>query len=171
MVKQHGFTLVELLVSITLMAVIGVAINTIFITTLKSANKADIMKEIKQNGEYASTVMEQMIRNAQTIQDVGGLGVCTSAGLSGSSIRILNSDDHTSTFQLSAGQISSTGGMLTNNLKTSATNLIFTCSKIGNAPPTVTFSFTISQLGTPAKAEEKATMNFRTTVSLRSYSN
>lgn len=62
--KKNGFTLVELLVVIGILAVFGTMLLTIFTRTLKGSNKSQLITEIKQNGQSALELMDKTIRNA-----------------------------------------------------------------------------------------------------------
>ena len=165
--KQKGFTLVELLVAIGILGVVGGIATIILFTTLRSASKSDIMREVKQNGDYAISVMERMIRNATGVES-------TCLG-SGTSLTINNPDGRTTTFSLGGtsniqiASVSALGtGFLTNE-KVAATGLNFTCSRTPGKPDVVSINFTLSQPGTPTRPEERALINFQTTVSLRTY--
>lgn len=158
--RQTGFTLIELLVAIGIMVTVGALASGLFFTILKQSSKTNILTEVKQNGDYAISVMERMIRNAA--------GVESSCPGSGNSLIIRNPDGETTQFSLSGTQIASTGGMLTGN-KVSASNLSFTCTRTLGKPDIVSISFTLSQPGTPTRPEERALMDFQTTVSLRTY--
>ena len=68
--NQQGFTLIELLVVVAIMAVIAGITSDLFVSILKGANKANVMNEIKQNGNYVLDVMERNIRNAKTITKI-----------------------------------------------------------------------------------------------------
>ncbi|TSC53513.1 MAG: Uncharacterized protein LiPW16_370 [Microgenomates group bacterium LiPW_16] len=136
-VKQQGFSLVELLVAIGILGIVGSIATVILFTTLQSASKSDILREVKQNGDYAISVMERMVRNATTVEvgcPVGG------GTLTGTSLRIKNPDERTTTFRAEASEsvtkIASTGGMLTNN-KVSASNLSFICTRTPGKPDVV----------------------------------
>jgi len=167
--KTAGFTLVEVLVVILSFGILAVAGSSLFISILKGAAKAEIEKEIKQNGDYAINVMERMIRNAREIVN------CSS-----SSIRIKNPDGGYTTFNCrvndQVASIASNSAFLTGKNVTldsngeancSSGNLTFSCTS-GN-PPTVGISFTLYQKGSSVRPEEKAQAKFETTVSLRTY--
>lgn len=62
--KKNGFTLVEVLVVISILSVVGVIILTIFTRVLKANNKAQILAGIKQNGQAVLENMDKTIRNS-----------------------------------------------------------------------------------------------------------
>lgn len=66
-VNSRGFTLIELLVVMSIMTVIGVIGLDIFSSVLRGSNKANVVNEVKENGQQALDVMERYIRNAQTV--------------------------------------------------------------------------------------------------------
>lgn len=70
---QKGFTLVEMLVVITLLAVFGVLILTIFTRTLRGGNKSQIIETIKQNGQIVLETMDKTIRNSDNVVCVSNL--------------------------------------------------------------------------------------------------
>lgn len=61
---KKGFTLVEILVVISVLSIVGVIILTIFTRTLKGNNKAQILAAIKQNGQAVLENMDKTIRNS-----------------------------------------------------------------------------------------------------------
>lgn len=64
---KRGFTLVEILVVIAVVSVVGVIITTIFIRSLRGSNKAQIISQIKQNGQIVLENMDKTIRNADNL--------------------------------------------------------------------------------------------------------
>lgn len=62
--NDKGFTLVEILVVISVLSVVGVIILTIFTRTLKGNNKAQILSAIKQNGQAVLENMDKTIRSS-----------------------------------------------------------------------------------------------------------
>ena len=165
--KKKGFTLIEMLVSVAILGTVGLISTQIFFTTLRGAGKADIIREVKQNGDYALTVIERMIRNAS-----GVTSVCD--GTTANSLTIKNLDGNETSFQLSGGQIASVSATLTGNgtltgNKVAVNNLAFICLRTPGKPDVVNISFSVSQAGAGAGPEEISAMNFQTTVSLRTY--
>lgn len=65
--KPNGFTLVEVLVAISIVAIVGVIIVGIFADTLRGSNKAQILAVIKQNGQAVLESMDKNIRGADNI--------------------------------------------------------------------------------------------------------
>lgn len=73
--KQKGFTLVEILVVMSVLSVVGVIILTIFTRILKGNNKAQILSAIKQNGQAVLENMDKTVRGADKVNcPISGLG-------------------------------------------------------------------------------------------------
>lgn len=70
--KNRGFTLVELLVSIGLVLIVGTVGTSIIASILRSYNKAHIINEVEQNGNYVLSLMESQIRNAKSVSPTSG---------------------------------------------------------------------------------------------------
>lgn len=64
---KKGFTLAEMIVVMAVLAVVGTVVLTIFIRTLRGANKAQILSAIKQNGQSILETMDKNIRNSDNI--------------------------------------------------------------------------------------------------------
>ncbi|GIW60892.1 MAG: hypothetical protein KatS3mg087_1958 [Patescibacteria group bacterium] len=71
MKKQQGFTLIEMLIAITLIGIIVTMTTDIFARLLRVANKTTLQAEIKRNSEIISSQLERILRNAQEIELVG----------------------------------------------------------------------------------------------------
>ncbi len=162
--KTKGFTLIEMVVAIGILGTVGMVASLIFFSTLRGVAKTDITREVKQNGDYAITVMERMIRNAAGIDSST---VCNGTSLS--SLKIQNTDGNSTTFSLVSGQIASGSGIFLTNPKVSVTNLVFTCSRAVGKPDVINISFNAAQAGSAGGPEGLSSMNFQTTVSLRTY--
>jgi len=163
-----GFTLIEMMVVVALFSVIALMAVNIFFITLRTGVKAELVKEIKQNGDYAVSTMERMIRNAREIHSD-----TTCDGSSQSSIKIVNPDYLTTEFSCGS-QIASQSAVATTYLTSSEltvdlSSCFFTCQRPVSNPETVTISFTLSQTGTPDRPEEIASATFQTAISLRSH--
>ncbi len=164
-----GYTLVELLVVLGLMALISVAATNALYSLLSGTAKSQNLLEVKQNGDYAVSVMQVKIRNAldayQTLDSLCG-------GSPTDSITIDNQDGNTTTFACSSRQITqqNEGGPIS-NLTSSSVQVtptscaaIFTCTS-DTGPRRITINFTLAQTGGPIK--EGSTQVFKTIVALR----
>ena len=67
--KCPGFTLVELLVVIGILGTV-VGSSLLFLTDiLKGSNQAEVVSEIKQNGQVVLDVIDRQIRNAESVEN------------------------------------------------------------------------------------------------------
>lgn len=65
-----GFTLIEVLIAVSLIGIIGAVGGTIFAAVIRSYNKTQITNELQQNGEMVLSKMEQAIRNASEVTPI-----------------------------------------------------------------------------------------------------
>ena len=94
--NDQAFTLVEILVVITVISIVGVIITEIFFNTLKGSNKSSLITKIKQNGQTALESMDKDIRNADHV-----LCPIISSGVSASSnILVIEKDRRFTRFSL-----------------------------------------------------------------------
>lgn len=161
---KSGFTLIEILVVIGVLAIIVIVGSTSFFNLLKGSTKTRTANLVKQNGDYAMGVMTRMIRGAREIvSDCPG---------SSSSIQILNPDGKNTMFDCSDSAISSTSATTGNQVPITSDQVevdscSFDCERASILEPdVVTIDFTLST-GDPTQPEEYATVNFKTTVVLR----
>ena len=180
-----GFTLVETMVVVALLSVVGVMAVEIFFTSLRGGTKAETLKEVKQNGDYAISVMERMIRNAQEVTSPNPTDCDGSQFLE---ITIRNPDFGKTTFSC-GNQIALISATPYSPLPLTPTptpvetyltsselyvrDCYFICNNPGSTPENVTIHFVLSETGaatpTPARPEERASVTFETTISLRNY--
>lgn len=64
---KNGFTLVEILVAMAIVAIMGTILVVIFTNTLRGSNKAGILANIKQNGQAVLENMDKTIRGADNV--------------------------------------------------------------------------------------------------------
>ncbi len=174
---KKGFTLLEILVSVTIIAGLSILIAQAFFTTSRSNTKTEILKEVKQNGDIALGLMSRMIRESSQITSV-----CATAGTTSTSISVKNPDSGITTFGCSLDsavtRIASSSGVtdfLTSASVTlggtgctdAAMTLQFVCTALPGGGNTVKISFTLSQQGTPVALFQRAQSTFQTTVGVR----
>jgi prepilin-type N-terminal cleavage/methylation domain-containing protein len=178
-IKKSGFTLLETLIAISAIASVGILIAQVFFTTTRSNTKTELLKDVKQNGDYAIEMMSRIIRNSVSITSQ-----CPpSPGAQLTHVDIKNTDGNIITFgcqdDSSVQRIASTSGAMTDYLTSSNVTLgsgscpspvedfHFTCVSYIDQPSRVTIYFKLSQRGTPVDQFEKASITFQTTVSPR----
>lgn len=66
-INGHGFTLVELIVVISVLAILGTIITIIFSRSLRGSNKAQILSKMKQNGQSVLERLDKNIRSSDNI--------------------------------------------------------------------------------------------------------
>jgi len=92
---KKAFTLVEIMVSVGLMSILAIGVNTYFISSLRSARKAATNAIVKSEGEQIQTNIVQMVKFAKRIN------VCTATSLS-----ILANDGSDVTYSVVSNRLS-----------------------------------------------------------------
>jgi prepilin-type N-terminal cleavage/methylation domain-containing protein len=174
--KSAGFTLIETLIVIFLMGIVLVAGGNIFFSIMKGANKAEVEREVKQNGGYALAIMERMIRNSNRVLE------CDPDFLTIENVN--NTDNKETRFQVNSERIaSSSGELFENHLYLTGENVTvssfsFSCiydpvdSDESEDLRRVGISFTLTPKGAVAgevPSEMYAEFNFQTSISLRNF--
>lgn len=72
--KRYGFTLIEILVVMAIVAIVGTFLVTTFANTLRGSNKAQMLAAIKQNGQTVLDNMVKAIREADKVVCVTSSG-------------------------------------------------------------------------------------------------
>ncbi len=65
--KSNGFTMIEILVVMAIMAIVGTIMVAIFSNTLKGSNKSQILAVIKQNGQAVLDNLDKTVRSADNV--------------------------------------------------------------------------------------------------------
>lgn len=61
---KRGFTLIELLIVIGIFSVLALVGTDLFTSVLRGSNKAQVLSQVKQNGQVALDTMERYVRSA-----------------------------------------------------------------------------------------------------------
>jgi prepilin-type N-terminal cleavage/methylation domain-containing protein len=64
---NHGFSLIELLIVIVIFSLLAVLATQMIFLTVRSSNKSKSLVEIRNNIDYAISVMERHLRNAEYV--------------------------------------------------------------------------------------------------------
>ena len=130
-----GFSLIEMLVVVTLLIIIALIGTNLFLGTLTSSNKAAIGLSLKQQGDYAMSSMVSMIRSAVRIESC-----------SASSLTIRNPDGLTTQFTLANSKIASnSGNYLTGDDVAVTSGPTFTCTLENEVYTFANISFTLKK--------------------------
>lgn len=117
MVKKSGFSLIELIIAIGLIAMLMLAISSSMLMSIISSNRIRNATKTKQAGNYALDQIQSIIRNAKDIQ------VCNST-----TVTVVNQDGTTSTITFSNNRLTTNPGVYITpeNITVSVTTL-FEC--------------------------------------------
>lgn len=173
MKKKNGFTLIELIIAVAIIAGLGTVLVQVLFTTTRSSTKVERLTDVKQGGDYALNVIERMVRNARELT-----ATCTSAGSTQSSVTITNPNNYQTTFTCqmdgTVARIASVSSTPTQFLTSSSVTLgascdnalVFLCTSIDTSK-SLKITFRLSQKGTPVDQFEKASTAFQTSIGLR----
>lgn len=156
--EKSGFTLVEVLVALTILVTVTyIGFNFLF-SAVSGSVKADVLKDVRQNGSYALSVIESVVRSASQLS-------CSTTSLT-----MQNPKGETTRFYLDNGKIASgSPSLLLTSSSVEVSNFLIACSTEPGKPASVGVSFTVSKPGTDLRASEKASQNFSTRIILRNY--
>ncbi len=178
--KHMGFTLMEILVSVGVLAIIATLLTQVLFTTVHVNKKAEILTTVKQDGNFALDVIGRMIRSSKVINVSCSLGDLTAV-----SAEITNPDNYVTTLECDEGRIASVSGTPEIPVKTYLTGGNLTLSPSGSddcddsslrfsCPPAdgsiqkqVTVTFTLGQVGDSGSVYESGSAAFSSTVSMR----
>lgn len=153
-----GYSLIEVLISLTILSITVIIGFGFLFASLSGSNKAEVTKLVRQNGNYALSTMESMIRTAKSVK-----------GCENNQLDIVAQDGYSTFFYLNNNKIASGSATtyLTSN-SVSVNTFLVSCQTDPGKPASVGISFTIQESG-PAglRASEKSQMNFSTTVIVR----
>ncbi len=85
---NRGFTLMEVLIVIALLSTVGLTLTLIFTRTLRGSSKAQVLSEMKQNGQSVLDSVSNVIRSADNV-------VCPTAGSSANTVVTVKNGTYT----------------------------------------------------------------------------
>jgi prepilin-type N-terminal cleavage/methylation domain-containing protein len=178
---NSGFSFIELLVVVTLIGVIGYLTTSIFILGFRAQAKSEILKEVKQNGDYVLSVMESTLKSANDVD----------ADCNGSTCYVSATDTQNITTKFSCISVSDerpgdyyilkeqTGfpdptpavrqRLISDRVVVQSCKFVITNPKSSLDPKYVVLSFNMVQANPNISQENKAYLRFQSTVSLRNY--
>lgn len=169
--KEKGFTLIEMLVAVSIVAILSTLSTEVVLSLVRSSNKTAVTNEAKQNGQTILDTFEKDVRSAKLVSLV-----------SSTDLHLTMLNDSTVDYVCGSGgvrndYISRGGQIITNDdpdngVNVQAGSCVFTVSS--SSPPLVKFNFTLTEpknkaLIASGRQEFKITVPFETTISLRNY--
>ncbi len=182
--STKGFTLLEVMIVLSVMAIIIPAMFTLYFASLRAQRKVMVIRDSKRNGDNALNTIETLIKqNAVSIHIAEPPSatnqICnsTTPSSSGQQLFFKDKDGTWFSFLSSGDKIASYSASLSGNSTEYLTNtkslissFTLSCDYVTNiSPPLVSISFTIAQNGPTGRAEEVSLMNYQTKIKLRSY--
>lgn len=160
--QQTGFSLIEILVVLSIFVVIAVIANQVFFSTLRGGSKSEATTLVKQEGNYTLSVIERGLQSAQSITSV-----CTDPAATLSSINYLDSTGTSASFSCQTGYVASgSGNLRLTTEKVTTVSCSFQCFKESGLA-TVSAQFALKRAGSGLLPREQTQLDFKTRVLLR----
>jgi prepilin-type N-terminal cleavage/methylation domain-containing protein len=157
----QGLSLIEILIVITIFAVIGLLSTRSVFLTLRGAKKSDSLVRVRENVNYSLSVIERQLRNSESV---------TCPNTSTSTLNYISLEGTPTTFScVTSGTdkyIASGSARLTSTDIT-VTSCAFTCTVGTNAPPSV--KVTIDAVDNESTSVEKGVVSIQTEIVVRNY--
>lgn len=164
MQKKHNtkaFSLIEILIVITIFAVIGLLSTRSIFLTIRGAKKSDSLVRVRENVNYSLSVIERQLRNSESV-------TCPNA--STNTLNYISLEGTATTFScVTSGTdkyIASGSGRLT-SADILVTSCSFVCTTTINSPPSV--KVTIEAEDTESTNVEKGSVSIQTEIVVRNY--
>ena len=162
--NNRGFTLIEIVVAAGIMALFSLTLISVFLATVRSGSKAQLLQAGHQEGDFALRQMARVIRGAKEVScDSGSITV---TGTSGQEIVFsVVPDDNGFPRVASDSDINFLTGTMAK-----VTNLNFNCypGQKGNQVVTITLKLNAQPDG-GGQVQEQFVQEFATSVSTRQY--
>lgn len=158
---RQGFTLIEILIVMSIFAIVGVLSSTSLFLTLRGAKKSESAVKVRENINYSFAIIERQIRNAESVDCVTStpsiLNYTAYEGVSSSfSCKSLNS----------VGYLASGSARLTAT-DINVTDCTFTCIPSDTGLSSV--GINVSAKDSTSSSPENATITAQTEIVTRNY--
>lgn len=159
--KSSGTTLFELLIVLTVFVIVVAIANQVFFSTLKGSSKSEVTSFVKQEANYAASVIERALHSASSV-----------VSCDGTSVTYLDADGRQTSFSCEnvgdAGYVASGSARLTSD-KVAVASCSFSCSSDSGVTTAVILDMFFRQAATGAglRPEEKSLYQLKTRVLLR----
>lgn len=177
LIKQRGFTLLELLIVAGLSVMVMMTVTTMFLTFIITSKKSSIKQKVHNEGEVALTKIEFILRNSQKlVAGLDGSTICNNdPDTPMTDIAVQGLDGYVTTLQtypLEDGQLASYSTAINDyyyltSEETALSNLQFVCLNGEEDSFYVNASFDL-KIGTGASNDKETSIeHFQTGITLR----
>ncbi len=162
-ITKKGFSLIEILVVISIFALIGILTTRSIFTTLRSARKSDSLVKVREDINYAVGVIERQIRSAESVNcslvTARSLPYIAEGGISSSFDCTIGANG-----AIASGSASP---VIITSSDVTVTGCVFTCTQSVNNPPSINISITAEDKN--SSGTEKGSVTSQTEILLRNY--
>lgn len=152
--RQAGFSVFEIIIVISVFVLLIAVANQSFFASIRGQNKSEVQTLVKQDVNYAVSVIERALHSAQSV-----------TSCSATSINYFDAGGKQQNFTCQNGSIYSTGVSIISS-STSVSSCNISCLQEGGLK-TVTLDLTLSQSGIFTRVDEKSTAQIKTKIRLR----
>ena len=166
-IKIGGYTLVEVMMAIGVFALLAVLVTQTLAITLRSAKKSDSDSRVRATLDYAISIMERQLRNANSITSE-----CKQSGTTLSTISYIDAYGVSASFSCVNGSGEDNVYVASSSARlTTPGIIIFPCSFKCTSDNKTPNSIDISLTGTETKATgvESSRVSVQTKIMLRNY--
>lgn len=159
--NTSGLSLVEILIVVTIFAVIGLLSTRSIFLTIRGAKKSDSLVRVRENVNYSLSVIERQIRNSESV-------TCPNA--SSTALNYVSSEGTDSSFSCvtsGSDKYVASGSARLTSADISVTSCSFTCTVNTNAPASV--KVMIEAVDTESTSVEKGSVSVQTEIVVRNY--
>jgi hypothetical protein len=157
-----GISLLEILVVVSIFAVLGILITRSVLLTLSGGRKSESLIRVRENLNYSVGIIERQLRNANAVIScpVSSVSIISYTDINGNAATFSCVNIGT------AGYVASGSARLTSDT-ISVTNCSFTCATGSGTPSSVTID--LEGKDASASGVENTTVTTKTQVFLRNY--
>jgi prepilin-type N-terminal cleavage/methylation domain-containing protein len=167
-----AFTLIEILVSVSIVGILSLLIVQSFFTSLRSNTKTELLKDIKQNGDYAMQTITRIIQNSDSVVTCLPNSLVT-RGFDAKLTTLASFDDGSGICRIASSSSMTQYTLTSSNITMDThglgcdTAINFVCENLGGSVAKVNISFGLVQKGSPVDAIDKASQIFSSSVVVR----
>lgn len=164
--NEKGYTLIELLLYVTIVGTLLVAVSIFFAMTSESRIKNQSIVEVDQQGTFVMEYIASTVRNADSITapTAGGTGASLTLAVPTGPLSPTVFDLNGTTLQVTEG---ASAAIALTNSKVQVTSLAFKNLSRASTPGVVQISLTLSRINPSGRNEYDYQKTFITSVSLR----